>query len=156
MGRPTIYTAELGEEICRRLVSGMSLRAICDADDMPHRDTVATWALDITHPFSVHYTRAREIQAELMSDEILEIADESDRDYKIVGVEGDKVVDNEAIQRSRLRVDTRKWYLSKVLPKKYGEKTVVENTHKYDLSNLSTEDLQALKAIHAKLDTSAP
>ena len=104
MARPSKYTDKLALHICKRIADGDSLRTICKDPQLPTKSTVLKWVL--THDeFADHYARARRIQAELLADEITDIAD----------AEGD-------VQRDRLRVDTRKWYLSKVLPKVYGEK----------------------------------
>lgn len=125
-GRPSIFTKALGTTICRRLAEGETLRAICREDEMPTISTVMAWVLDLEKhkEFSEQYTRAREAQAENMFDEILEISDDSSDDHMMIEVgKKDLIVENkEFVQRSRLRVDTRKWYLSKVLPKKFGEK----------------------------------
>lgn len=118
VGRPSDYTQELAYEICSQLAEGNSLRTICSAEDMPNASTVHSWVLEDKEGFAKQYARAREIQAENMFDEILEIADESR--IEIVG--GDDKADNARVQAQRLRVDSRKWYLSKVLPKKFGEK----------------------------------
>lgn len=56
-----------------------------------------------------------------MADEIIDIADASEGDV-IVDEDGRRLIDNEAVQRARLRVDSRKWLLSKLVPKKYGDK----------------------------------
>lgn len=65
-----------------------------------------------------------------MADELVEIADDGTNDYVEREVDGGVrvVFDGEHFQRSRLRVDTRKWVLSKVLPKIYGDKIGVEVT----------------------------
>lgn len=66
-----------------------------------------------------------------MADELLEIADDGSNDWmeKTVGSgETITVVDHEHVQRSRLRVDTRKWYLSKLAPKRYSEKLATDDT----------------------------
>lgn len=100
---------------------------------MPAATTVHQWVLedkkeDINDldeiPFSKHYARARDIQAEIMFDEILDISDDGSNDYMTVtkGDETYNVEDREVTNRSKLRVDSRKWYLSKVLPKKFGDK----------------------------------
>ena len=72
-----------------------------------------------------HYARACEARAEAIFDEILEIADESSNDIEQIdlgdGMVSEKV-NHEAIQRSKLRVDARKWALSKMNPKRFGEK----------------------------------
>lgn len=124
-GRPSVFSEELGNTICKRLADGESLRVICRDEDMPEARTVHYWLIDGKHESFFHqYARAREIQAEIMFDEILEISDDSTNDWETrqFGKDKVKVENREATGRSRLRVDTRKWYLSKVLPKKYGEK----------------------------------
>jgi hypothetical protein len=69
--------------------------------------------------------RARQIGFTLIADEILEISDAAKGDF-IEDENGGKTVDHEAIARARLRVDSRKWMLSKMLPKIYGDKVVNE------------------------------
>lgn len=93
---------------------------------MPVQSTVYRWILSsnpIYSEFQKKYARAREAQAEALFDEILDIADDASNDYVETDDEDGGVrVNHDHIQRSRLRVDSRKWYLSKVLPKKFGEK----------------------------------
>jgi hypothetical protein len=125
-GRPSIYSEKLADKICERLASGESLLSICKDEGFPHESTVRAWALDDREGFYTKYARAREIQAEVMADQILEIADDGLNDFK--EVDGRQVVDQENIQRSKLRVDTRKWLMSKVLPKKYGDKVTTAIT----------------------------
>ena len=126
IGRPTRYNEALAREICNRLANGESLRAICRDEKMPDRSTVIEWANDPKHPFSDQYARAREVAYLEMADELLEIADDSTVDYmtRKRGDEEIEVVNSDHITRSRLRVDTRKWMLSKMLPKVYGDKIV--------------------------------
>lgn len=93
---------------------------------MPNRATVHYWLLDIDKKdFYDQYNASCNIRAENMFDELTEIADDGQNDYmeKEVG-EGRTitVANTEHIQRSRLRTDVRKWYLSKVMPKKFGDK----------------------------------
>lgn len=130
VGRPSIYTDEIATEICTRLAEGESLRAICRLDHMPHEATVRGWALDERkHPgFYTQFARARQIRAFGWADEMLEIADDATADYAVqVGDGGPKlVVDHEHIQRARLKVDTRKWLVSKMLPKVYGDRLQAE------------------------------
>lgn len=73
------------------------------------------------------YARAKYAAVEAMADELLDIADASEGDA-IIDEDGRRVIDNEAVQRARLRVDTRKWLLSKLVPKKYGDKQEVAVT----------------------------
>lgn len=123
MGRPSSYTQELANTICERIAKGESVRSICKDENLPDAGTIYNWLAKEGEPFVSffkQYARAKDTQAELMFDELLEIADDGTNDWMTVNDRD--VVDHEAINRSRLRVDTRKWYLSKVLPKKYGDK----------------------------------
>ncbi len=121
-GRPTSFTEATGTEICSRIASGESLRNICLSDHMPDKATVFRWLLNMKPEydnFRDQYAQARHMQAEGLADEIMEIADDGTNDYVLANSEeGDLCrVNPEAIGRSRLRVDTRKWYLSKVIPR---------------------------------------
>lgn len=93
---------------------------------MPERSTVLNWAVDLSHPFFPQYAHARDVQADTLADEIQDIADDGSNDYVMTqyGIKAD----HEHIQRSRLRVDTRKWIASKLKPKRYGEKIQQEVT----------------------------
>lgn len=126
MARPTDYTKELADEICTQISEGKSVRNIVKNENMPSSSTIYRWLLDEDKKeFWEQYEKARNIQAELMFEELLEIADDGTNDtYERENSDGGtyEVTNTDVISRSRLRVDTRKWYLSKVLPKKFGEK----------------------------------
>lgn len=85
------------------------------------------------------YTRACEDRAEAIVDKIIEIADETSNDTIIIEKRGEgiEVENKEWVNRSRLRVDTYKWILSKQYPKKYGDRVVTEVTGK-DGKDLNT------------------
>lgn len=119
-GRPTIYTSELGDKICSRIAEGETVLSISRDPEMPHSSTIYDWAYS-NEEFSDKYAKARERQAEHYFDEIVEIADEKHNDVSYDD-EGNARPNGEVVNRSRLRVDTRKWYLSKVLPKKFADK----------------------------------
>ena len=116
MGRNSVHTDGMANEICARLAEGESLNGICKDEHMPPESTVRTWVLDNREGFAANYARAREIGYLKMADEIIEIAD---------GVDPKS-------DRDRLRVEARKWIVSKVLPKVYGDK--VENAHTFSFS----------------------
>lgn len=143
-GRPSVYTDEVAAEVCGRLASGESLRKICKDDHMPTISSIMLWLVDGKHQaFSEQYAEARRIQAEVLADELMEIADDGRNDYMDTADDGGGVaykLNGEHIQRSRLRVDTRKWYLSKVLPK-FADKQQIEHSGKIDYSNISDEEL---------------
>jgi len=116
MARPSKYSDELAADICSRIAQGEALRKISAADDMPAMSTICLWAAEDRGGFSERYTRALEARGWLWAEEIVGIAD---------GVDGEPDT-----QRDRLRVDTRKWLLSKLMPQKYGEKSQIEHTGK--------------------------
>jgi hypothetical protein len=128
-GRLTVYTPEIALEICRRMAEGESLREICRTEGMPAESTVRLWAVEDREGFAAHYTRAREAQMDRWAEEIVEIADDGSNDWSERQTRGgtETVVDSEHINRSRLRVDTRKWIMAKLAPKRYGD------THKTTL-----------------------
>ena len=131
-GPPSLYNEALGDSICDRLADGESLNAICKSEGMPSERTVRTWARTPDHPFSPKYARAREIGYLKLADELLEIADDGSNDWmKRTGKDGEDLgwaVNGEHVARSRLRVDTRKWLLSKCLPKIFGDRITAEHT----------------------------
>lgn len=128
-GRPSSYTVEIGDAICERIADGESLRAICLGDDMPSKSAVFRW-LGTDLAFRDQYARAKEAQAEAMADDIVDIADDGSNDWMERNAQDNPgwVANGEAIQRSRLRVDARKWVASKLLPKKYGDAVKHEHT----------------------------
>lgn len=107
-------------------MAGQSLRDICGKSGMPDKSTVFRW-LAINEKFRDQYARAREIQQEHHAEELLDIADDGRNDWMASNDEenlGYKL-NGEHIQRSRLRVDARKWLMSKLAPKRYGDKTQI-------------------------------
>lgn len=125
MARPSDYTSELAEAICLRLAEGESLRSICRDDVMPDKATVLRW-IARHDAFRDQYVRAKEQGAEALAEEMFEIADDGSNDWmEQLDSEGEAIgykLNGEHVQRSKLRIDTRKWYLSKILPKKYGDR----------------------------------
>lgn len=138
IGRPPLYTPELAAVICARLAEGESLRSICSGPGMPNRSVVQGWVIDNHNDFHTQYARAKAIAADLMFDDSLDIADEA------VGSTNQGGVDGAAVQKQRLQIDTRKWYLSKIMPKKYGEKIQQEISNP-DGSLTLTSDEKAAK-----------
>ena len=129
-GRPSDYTQELADQICEQLADGLSLRSVCLAEDMPDKSTVFRW-LRTHDEFRDQYERAKAESADALIDEMLDIADDGSNDWmKRSGKDEEDywVVNGEHVQRSRLRLDARKWIASKLKPKKYGDKTTTEVT----------------------------
>src|SRR5690349_8401417 len=121
IGRPTKYTRELAAQICQEISDGKSLRAITRQENMPASSSVFLWLAEHKE-FSEQYARACEERTEAMAEDIIEISDDGSNDWmeKYFGENKAWVINGEAVQRSKLRVDTRKWMMSKMKPKKYG------------------------------------
>lgn len=134
VGRPSKFTPKLAADICARLATGESLRSICRDEGMPSDSTVRQWALDDVQGFSAQYARARDLGLDAMADEVFDIADDGRNDWiEREDKRGNPYValNDEAIARSRLRFDARRWYLSKLAPKRYGDRI----THEGDPDN---------------------
>ena len=130
MARPTDYSEELIDKICERIATSThGLHKICSQEGMPCVATVFNWlGKEEYKSFLDKYARARTIQAELLADEIIDISDDGKNDTQII--DGQLRVDHDHIQRSKLRVDARKWKASKLYPKQYGEKVDVTSDGK--------------------------
>jgi hypothetical protein len=113
----------MADILCDRLAGGESLRTICAEEGMPNKATVFRW-LAAHDDFATIYARAREVQAEVLADELVEIADDGSNDWmeKKFGEETRWVENGEVLRRSQLRISTRQWIAERLLPKKYGNK----------------------------------
>jgi len=108
MGRPTDYTLELADKICQNIAMGISLAKMCKAEDMPNPCSVYKWRRE-NPDFSNNYDLAREDQADMMAEEMLDIADADAEDAV-------------RVSHAKLRVDTRKWAASKFKPNRYADR----------------------------------
>ncbi|WP_158228577.1 terminase small subunit protein [Sinorhizobium fredii] len=130
---------ETRDSILDKLSTGKSLREICSAEGMPSESLVRKWVMQ-DEDFGAQYARAREAGMEALGDEILQIADSQEGDV-LKTEDGREVVNHDAIQRARLRVDTRKWLMSKIAPKKYGDR--LDLNHSGSIGTLSDDALDA-------------
>jgi len=118
-GQP-VYSDEIAEQILDRLATGESLRSICRDPAMPDEKAVRKWVRKLGDTFGPQYAQAREMGFESMAEEIIEI---SDADITVNGIP-----DNALVQKARLMSDNRKWFLSKMLPRQFGDKVTQELT----------------------------
>lgn len=121
-GRPTLYTPENAEKICELIEQGFSLRHIECEENMPEKTTIMRWCRK--HPeFCKQYTRAKVRQAEAFAEEILDIVDDCRNDWVERETRNSSYIalNEEAVARSRMRMDARKWLMGKMKPKKYGD-----------------------------------
>ncbi|URC15503.1 terminase small subunit [Octadecabacter Antarctic DB virus 2] len=122
-------TPEIIDEILNRVTKGEAIVKICGKDRDDFLPSTAAWYkwLDADEALVDRYARACEARAAVIFEDILSIADDGTNDYKSTE-DGALLLNSEHIQRSRLRVDSRKWMLAKMQPQKYGDKITQDNT----------------------------
>lgn len=153
MGRPNKWTKEeiksLTDEILSRLMDGESLRKIlprkADSDNvrLPSRLEFYTWIEQDKDLFN-RYARAREIQADELFDEILSVAYTTEEGQVIITKEsgGTEVKVGDMIAHRRLKIDSIKWMLGKMYPKRFGERLELNgelNTNTILFQNVSKQ-----------------
>jgi len=111
-GRPSDYLPEVAADICSLLADGESLRKVCERPGMPNKATVFRWLAQHAE-FRDQYAKATETRADAIFEEMFDIAD-------------DVIPDSAEVAKARLRVDTRKWALARMNPRKYGDKVTNE------------------------------
>ena len=117
------FNQEIADRICTLLVeSDDSLRTICKAEGI-RIGMILEWANSVPE-FALQYARARAIKLDAMAEDLMEIADTPQMgEIRTVKADGSEEVKKaDMIEHRRLRVDSRKWYLSKLAPKKFGDK----------------------------------
>jgi len=151
--REPLLTDAEREEVCQQILEEIStstkgLGTICIELGTVNRRTFLRW-LKTDSGLCHRYVLAREFQQELVAEEMLAIADDGSNDT-YVDEEVRTRVDHDNIQRSRLRVDTRKWLMSKLAPKKYGDATKVELSGEVKSGNCETPQ-DVLDLLNSKL-----
>lgn len=130
LGRPTKFNVTLAEEILSRLAEGETLREICRDEHMPARSAVSRWVRD-KPDFQDQVARAREFGTWSIVDETREIADDGTNDWmKKRGRDGQSVgwvLNGEAVQRSKLRIEQRWREAEALAPKVYGKRQTIEH-----------------------------
>jgi hypothetical protein len=146
-------TRLLGTRSWNDWLTAISLASICRDEGMPDERSVRRWARN-HGDFADHYAAARRLGYEKRADELLEIADDSSADWIDTG-NGNRVFDSVHVNRARLMIDTRKWLLSKMLPKIYGDHVTIAGdadqpirhvVQRIKWSSLSDEEIEAIEA----------
>ena len=130
------YTPALADTICTRISEGESLRAICRDPGMPTEGVIRAWARDNRDGFGARYRLARELQLEFWADQIVEIADEGDRDPR----------------DRQVRIDTRKWLMSKLAARRYGDRLLVAGEAENPIRVLHEQVSLDRLTLHEQLD----
>lgn len=119
------FSIEICAEICALLADGYSLRSVCERDGFPSKSTVFRWLAE-KETFRDQYARAMEARADAHFEEMFEIADDASNDWMERKNQDEQSIgwqlNGEHVQRSRLRIDTRKWAIARMNAKKYGDK----------------------------------
>ncbi|OOF85122.1 terminase small subunit [Rodentibacter ratti] len=146
VGRPSSFIQEVADDICQLIAEGESLRKVCSRPGMPSQSMIFRW-INEQPEFREQYARARENQADFLLEEMLEISD---------------LATPEDVSVAKLRVDARKWYITKVAPKKYGDRITqeisgvdgnvvqIEVKKEIDLSVYSDDELRLLRELKHK------
>jgi len=125
MGYSQKQKEDIINTICKEIADNKeSLRGALRKDGMPDKNQFYKWIRD-QESFREQYARACDERADAIFEEMLEIADDGRNDFmkKSLGDGVDiEALNAEHIQRSKLRIDARKWMLSKMNPKKYGDR----------------------------------
>ena len=119
MGRPSEYDPEVADRLCKWLAEGRSLNKFCSIEGNPSAPAIRRWREE-NQEFRSQYAQARIDQYYVYADQIIEIADDGVND-SYVDDKGNIRTDHDVVHRSRLRVEARKWLLSKRLPDEFGD-----------------------------------
>ncbi len=126
-GRPSDYLPEVADDICALIAAGESVLQISKRPGMPAQSSIYLW-LSQHEEFSEKYRRARETQADYYADEMVGIADTC-------------IPDSAEVAKAKLQIDARKWYVTKIAPRKYGDK--IQTEHSGEVS-VKSEDLNTI------------
>ena len=138
---------DIFDSICQRIIEGEAVRNILKDKDMPSMKTFWDW-LDKDEDLVKQYARAKELYAERMFEDIILISDGTGDDI-LVDEDGKEQVNWNVIQRDKLRSDNRKWVLSKLNPKKYGDRLQLDQNKK-DIPITEEELLKELEKIERR------
>jgi hypothetical protein len=123
-GRVT-YSPEIADRIIVLLMRGEMLSDICQEPDMPHPNSVLTWVAENRESFAARYREARQTGYHMVADGLFGITDDRSNDWIVRCKEDgtvEMILDSERVPRARLRFDSRRWVLPKVLPRDYGDR----------------------------------
>lgn len=147
------FTIELFDSICDEISqSSRGLVSICK-DKGLNANSFYEW-ISKDKELGDKYAHARQLQAEYLADEIIEIADTPKTGFKVTQkASGTEVTEGDMIEHRRLQVDARKWKASKLYPKKYGDRVdVTSGGEKVGIVDVTTLVSNFLNAGNEKTD----
>jgi hypothetical protein len=119
------YTAEIADRILDELMSGRPLDDICNEPDMPAASSVRNWVKDNREGFAARYREAREVGYDTIGEQTLKVVDDRRNDWIVRRREDgttETILDPQRVNRAELRFKARRWLLSKMLPKTFGDR----------------------------------
>lgn len=131
------------EEVLDYLKEGESLRKAAKESGIAASAVLRRVKLDPI--YAEHYARAREIGYSLLAEELLAISDEREVEARYNGEDVTLDLSSTAVARNRLRIDTRKWVLSKMLPKVYGDKLELSGDPAKPIQTITRLEIVPLK-----------
>ena len=141
------YGPEISDKICSDIEAGMSVGQICRQDGYPEKKSVYRW-LAKHDEFLSDYRAAKISGIEALVDQMMDIANDASDDFKrdsngelLRDKKGNRILDGEHVQRSRLRIDTIKWVATKLVPRLYGDNKHVEVDVKVGVKALTDDQL---------------
>lgn len=136
-GRPTTYTPEIAAKVCAHIAGGKSLRSTARVEGMPALSSLTKWLRE-HEEFSAQYATATAERADHIFEEMLEIANtpivgEQVTTKQVYSADGVPMavsevtkVRREMVEHRKLQIDTRKWILARMAPRKYGDRVTTE------------------------------
>jgi hypothetical protein len=149
-GRPSVMTEATKAEILKRIAAGETLMQVCESPHLPERSTVIDYSKR-DDAFSADLTRARADWAVAQADIIVGIIDDSSNDWeekRTFGGATETRLNREAVERSKARVEVRKWLMERFLPKAFsvdatkltGDHTDAASTIKQDATVIAPDE----------------
>lgn len=140
--RPTTYNLEIAQEICDVIsTTSKGLKTLSrEIEHWPDATTIYAWIMR-HEEFAKQYLTARQLQAQIFVDEVIEICDDVSKDWR-KDKDGNDVVDHDHISRAALKINTRKWVACKLIPRIYGDKTQTEMSGSLGVHEVSLSELK--------------
>ena len=144
-GRPTDFTEKLADHICMRVATNTEgLDKLCKKyPDMPDPDTINNWRWKYPEFFG-KYLAARATQSHLIIEQCEDLADDV---IYYTDKEGNQRIDAPSVAKQTIKINLRKWHASKLAPKFFGERTMVE-----ELKGHNDEMMRELLELRAQLN----
>jgi len=129
------------QNVLALIADGWSIPQIVEKSEVSKK-VITNWIINDKHGAGVAYMRAREARADRVAREVMDIADNCPVNNPV------------AVNKARLQTDVRKWWLSHILPEKYGDLQRLELTGKgggaigiQAVGAVAIEDAQRLRTL---------